>query len=112
MDILGSPDCTVLLIDDEVALLHALASALRSLAGFRVLTASGPTAAAALYDAADVVLTDWNMPDGGGARVLADCRKPVLVYSADDEVRHAHQLRKPATVEEIERALLQTLRQR
>lgn len=96
---------TVLLVDDETVGLRVLASALHAFLGWDILTAVGPVAAAKLYDKADVVVTDWVMPDGGGARVLAECNRPVLVISAAEGIDHPHCLPKPVSVKAVVHAL-------
>lgn len=80
-----SQQITVLVIDDEPLIARSLARMLRG-AGYAVLTAGSPVEAAPLYAQADVVVTDWDMPEGGGARVIAECSKPWLVVSGNSEV--------------------------
>jgi len=78
---------TVLVVDDEPALVRALAINLRS-AGWTVQTASTGAAALDLAAAArpDVVLLDLGLPDMDGTEVLAGIRRwsevPVVVLSA------------------------------
>ncbi len=111
------PDCrkrearrlTVLLIDDDDALIASLTRTIRARLGWEVLSASSPEAAATLYDRVDLVMTDWSMPDGGGARVLAECGKPVVVYSGCGEVGHPFHLYKPAPFDDIHALLLKAL---
>ena len=100
---------TVLVVDDEPLLLAALARQLHRQLGWRVLTAANPGTAQVLYPDADIVLTDWDMPNGGGARVMAECGKPVVIHSADPPLGCPNRVHKPATFEEIVRALLGAL---
>lgn len=72
---------TILIVDDEPMVIRAVARVLRS-RGFEVLSAADPIEARAHYAAADVVLSDWNMPNGGGQRVLDESPKPVVIHSA------------------------------
>ncbi len=96
---------TILLIDDDAIVLRTLARALSGGLGWRVLTALSPALAGALYEQADIVITDWAMPDGGGARVLAECTKPVIVMSASGDIAHPHRLPKPVSLSVIEEAV-------
>ncbi len=65
----------ILVIDDDPAMLRALA---RQLNGHEVLTASGVGEARAILageDVPDVVLTDYFMPDGTGLDVLREAHR-------------------------------------
>lgn len=98
----------VLIIDDDDMLRNALQSALACSCGWHVLTARDPSQAAAFYQQVDVVLSDWAMPFGGGERVLAESPKPVLVYSSEAAITHPYRIRKPATLDTIRDAIVQT----
>jgi DNA-binding response OmpR family regulator len=74
---------TILLVDDDHAMLRSLSRGLRAL-GWGTLSASGPEEARGLIDLCDVVITDWDMPDGGGREVFLTCRdndKPCIVHT-------------------------------
>jgi PAS domain S-box-containing protein len=66
----------ILLIDDEVRILHTFARTLR-LAGYTVITAAGGQEGLAFYhqEEPDVVLLDLRMPGIGGLEVLQAIRK-------------------------------------
>jgi DNA-binding NtrC family response regulator len=83
-----------------------LQSALAETYGWNVAAAADPELAAPLYATVDVVLSDWAMPKGGGARVLAECPRPVVVYSSQADIPHAFALRKPASLQRIHDMLL------
>lgn len=105
---------TVLVADDEEALLRILALVLEE-AGYRVITAHDGRAAldAARTQAADVVITDFMMPELGGGELLsalleARPRTPVIVMSSLEESviarscnGHARFFRKPFDVPEF-----------
>lgn len=67
---------TILLIDDELAVLRVIRRSLRAL-GHDVLTAVGVDAGVEVYrqhyGEIDVLLIDMVMPGGGGAAVLRCC---------------------------------------
>ena len=79
---------TVLVVDDEPAILRALGAGLEA-RGFRVLTA--PTGQAAIdvvaLEAPDVVVLDLNLPDLDGVEVCRRVREwsdvPIVVLSAE-----------------------------
>ena len=83
------PECArILVVDDEALQRDIIADVLRA-AGHEVGLAEGPAAGCVELErgAWDVVLTDWRMPDGGGARLLAEARAscpdaPVIVMTA------------------------------
>ncbi|MEZ0314300.1 MAG: response regulator transcription factor [Myxococcota bacterium] len=98
----------LLIVDDDDALRHALRNAITSLIGWTVVTATDPVDAQQHYASVDVVMSDWNMPLGGGARVIEEARCPVLIYSAE-QVEHIYRLRKPAALPAIHAALVYTM---
>lgn len=105
-----APRLRLLVVDDDPTMCDALARAIEAHLGWEVLTALEPSAAARLYDGVDAVISDWNMPDGGGARVLAECPKPVVIYSAAAVlIDHPHRLSKPSSVESLRNAVLGAL---
>lgn len=77
---------TVLIVDDDHPTRRALMRVLKGL-GWSVLEACDPVEAAGLIAEYDVILSDWDMPHGGGERVLNEALVPVVVYSGRDEVR-------------------------
>ena len=99
----------LLIVDDDEVLRHALARAITGLGGWTVCSAADPVEARAYYASVDVVLSDWNMPHGGGARVIQESPCPVLVYSAE-RVEHTYRLRKPSALQVICEALLHTMK--
>ena len=66
---------SVLLIDDDPALLHMLESAFRR-AGYAVVAASNGESGLSAYarDASDLVILDLNLPDVSGLELLARLR--------------------------------------
>ena len=105
---------TVLVVEDEDALLHVLALILEE-EGYRVLTARNGWAALDVYrdQGADVIITDFMMPDMGGGELLGAVhqerpRLPVIVMSSLEEgivtracLGHARFFRKPFDVPEF-----------
>ncbi len=79
---------TVLVVDDEPAILRALTAGLQA-RGFRVLTAATGQGAidAIALDVPDVVVLDLNLPDLDGVEVCRRVREwsdvPILVLSAE-----------------------------
>lgn len=70
----------LLIVDDCPELLAAYRRILKS--EWSIELAINPTEAAELYPAGfDVVLSDWHMPEGGGARVIAESPAPVVISS-------------------------------
>jgi len=104
---------TVLVVDDEAPIRRSLARLLRG-SGWRVVTADGPVAAGELLCPVsgvmpDVVLSDWDMPDGGGELVaLHASGLPVVFHTGRPEAPPAgtRVLCKPASVEDIDAALV------
>jgi CheY-like chemotaxis protein len=74
-----------LIIDDNVINARVVARTLREL-GWTTTEAHDPIEAAPHYATADVVVTDWEMPNGGGERVLVECGKPVMILSGNQDV--------------------------
>jgi CheY-like chemotaxis protein len=91
---------TVLIIDDDPLIRRAYGRLL-SAGGWSVTSTGSPTTAAALYAQADVVLSDWDMPDGGGARVLRDSPVPVVVHSGSYAGGHRFAVAKPARIGDV-----------
>jgi DNA-binding NtrC family response regulator len=65
----------ICLIDDDVAVLEAMAVGLRD-AGYEVVTAPGAAAGLDLVarDGAQAIVTDMNMPGTSGAQLIAEAR--------------------------------------
>ncbi|MCG8433200.1 MAG: response regulator, partial [Gammaproteobacteria bacterium] len=70
----------LLVIDDQPFLARAVCRLMRS-KGWETLVACDPEEARDLYEDADIVLSDWVMPNGGGERVKRECPKPVVFWS-------------------------------
>lgn len=107
---------TVLIVDDDPGILLMLSHALKPL-GWRVLSAEGPLMAALLYEQCDVVLTDWDMPFGGGLNVLQGAQraqKPVVVHTgnSEDVPDTLPMVTKPSAAQSIHEALMAVLRRR
>ena len=95
---------TVLLIDDSAMLRRALARVLKGY-GWDCVEARDPERAALLYRVADCVLSDWSMPNGGGARVLRESPVPVVIHTGSPDVNAPVVLIKPADPAAIDREL-------
>lgn len=95
-----------LIVDDNEILARTTARMLRAW-GWETVEAHDPVAAAAHYAKVDLVVTDWEMPEGGGERVLAECGKPVFVMTANDDV--ARQLVRARIPVILKPALSQTI---
>lgn len=105
---------TILVVDDEEPLLRVLALVLEE-EGYRVLTARSGRLALEAYErhGADLVITDFMMPEMGGTELVAllqqtKPRMPVIVMSSLDAdiidracSGHAHFFRKPFDVPEF-----------
>lgn len=112
----------VLVVDNEPLIVHAL-RALFEMQGLRVSTAASGAEARRQLAAGPVsaVVTDLNMPGGGGAELVADLRHdartpPVIVLTADDQAAgkllrlgNVQVLRKPARIGEILAAMARAL---
>jgi DNA-binding response OmpR family regulator len=96
----------VLVIDDEAPLRRATARALKGL-GFDATHAAPEEFFSANVEEVDAILSDWDMPDGGGARVLEEALVPVVIMTARPETVPAgvEVVSKPAPLHEIEQAL-------
>jgi two-component system KDP operon response regulator KdpE len=81
-------DASVLVVDDEPAILRAVGAALRA-RGYRVLVASNGTDAVAIAagDEPDVIVLDLGLPDIDGIEVCRRVREwsevPIIVLSAE-----------------------------
>lgn len=67
-----------LVIDDDPTIRRVVARLLQS-RGWHTVEVADP--ADAPYYRADVVVSDWDMPHGGGARVLAESHAPVVLFT-------------------------------
>ena len=107
----------ILIVDDEAPIGRAMSRLLTS-ADHETRVRTSPSAITAEdYAWADVVLTDWDMPDGGGAAVIACCgRTPWVVLSGNDVVVDGIRaaggtaVSKPASLVEITAAIVRALR--
>lgn len=123
---LDVPALRVLLVDDS-PLNRALTGHMLGLLGCKVDTASTGSEAIALAERGyDVVVMDLNMPgmDGRSASLLMHARErdagtrltPVIVLSADEPTSSEHELwcaaylTKPATLDELKRAVARVAR--
>ncbi len=86
---------SILVVDDEAPQRAIIADVLRA-AGHEVGLAAGPAEAGTHLQRQgwDLVLTDWRMPDGGGARLLAEALQrlpdaPVIVMTAYGSIEGA-----------------------
>lgn len=74
----------ILIVDDDTTVLRAMKRILKS-TGWDIIDAENPLAVEHLgltYDTFDVVVTDWNMPHGGGDAILKMFNpKKVIVHS-------------------------------
>lgn len=72
----------LLIVDDDALHGRAICRVMRS--HWRVVKYS-PTVAQALVEMAsgqyDVVLSDWNMPNGGGERLIQEASVPIVIYT-------------------------------
>lgn len=103
----------VLIVDDDAPTRRALARLLRG-EGWLADTAADPDEAINYLcerviagDGPLVVLSDWDMPNGGGARVLAESPVPVVIYTGNPDAPPAgtRVLTKPAELNVINAAL-------
>ena len=91
----------ILLVDDEIDLLHGLKKNLRLL-GFKVLTATSGGEAFELFMVHnfDLVITDMRMPNGDGLELLNNLRKidssiPVICFiteCSDQQIQEVEKL--------------------
>ena len=73
----------VLVVDDDPMIRRGNARVLKGL-GWTVVEAGDPVQAIEHYPQVDVVLSDLEMPNGGGARVLQESPVPVVIHSGND----------------------------
>ena len=102
---------TILVVDDDPMIVRALVRYLRGY-GYNVVSAPDPNNAIKYYKEIDAAISDWQMPYGGGLRVLQECPAPVIIHSGIAErlpkdliKKAAVVLAKPATPEELNAAL-------
>jgi DNA-binding response OmpR family regulator len=74
---------TILVLDDDPTLRELVARMLR-VHGYSTRTASTPIMHP--YDGVDVTVSDWEMPDGGGERVLREATCPVVIMTGRADV--------------------------
>lgn len=98
---------TLLIVDDQEPLRRALARGLE-IYGWNAITVADPIEAREHYSNVHVVLTDWDMPNGGGERVLRESTVPVVVHTGGSApVPH---LTKPVSLTELDKALREAAR--
>jgi CheY-like chemotaxis protein len=88
----------ICVIDDEIVVLDATASALRD-AGYEVVTAPGAAAGLDIISRTgiDAIVTDMNMPGTGGAELIAEVRArwpdmPIIAISGSHTAEGASML--------------------
>lgn len=103
----------VLIIDDDRLIRRANVRVPRD-RGWLTIEAIHPGEAEAVYDLCDVVLSDLDMPEGGGERVLRESPIPVVLCSASDRAPELHRfvLAKPASADEIDAMLKRAIEAR
>jgi EAL domain-containing protein (putative c-di-GMP-specific phosphodiesterase class I) len=117
----------ILVVEDEPALLRAMARALRH-EGFDAATAENGRAAAALLGTTefDVVLSDIRMPDMDGIRLLRTVREhdlelPVILVTGSPDIQTAQQaiehgafryITKPVQLKQLEQTVRKAVRLR
>lgn len=101
-----APIPVLLILDDDAPIRRALARVLGPM-GWIIRAAESPLQPREVYDDVAVVLSDWDMPDGGGARVLAESPAPVVIYTGRPDAPPAgtRVLCKPSEIEAIDAAL-------
>lgn len=102
----------VLVVDDDPMVRRGNARVLKG-RGWSVVEACDPVDAIQHYGQVDVVLSDLDMPNGGGERVLHESPVPVVLHSANDAgVERSgakYVCMKPAGADALEAALLKAL---
>jgi CheY-like chemotaxis protein len=111
----AEPLHTVIAVDDDPIVLKALARMLRGW-GWNVIGIDNPQDLDLRQQGAQVILTDWDMPGGGGPEVLRRALLPVVIYSSSDlrDIREVsgyevEVIAKPAEAREINAALRRAL---
>ena len=102
---------TVLVVDDDHALLRATTRMLRAI-GLQVIPCDTVDEAVGRMLDCDVVLSDYDMPDGGGPRMLAEAKragKPLTFHSGSTGIDHPYVVKKPATLDELQDGLLRAM---
>jgi len=87
----------VLLVNDDLCVLTVLAKCFEHV-GWDVVIAGGVQKAESSIPDVDVVVADYDIPNGGGKVVVASCaehHKPVVVLTGDERVTHQHIVLKP-----------------
>lgn len=103
----------LMIVDDDATLRRTLARMLRN--HWDCVVVSGVLEAVAKMREAhiDVILSDWDMPDGGGARLIELAKAggiPIIILSGGYNIRcSARMIAKPATLEDIDRALWEAI---
>lgn len=73
----------LLIVDDDQLITRSLKRSMKR--DFDIITANTVEEGILNIEKADVVLTDWSMPGGGGSKIVSACNthnKPVVIMSA------------------------------
>mgnify|MGYP000026056596 CR=1 FL=1 len=104
-------DKTVLIIDDCAEIVRSTARKLRQYWGVETATTVGE--ALAKIPVAHVILSDWDMPEGGGAKILEVATVPVVIYTGGFRTefmsKAAGFIEKPARTEDLDKILFEAL---
>lgn len=98
----------LLIADDDQRMRRALVRSLSK--HYEITEASDAAEAIDKLPAVDLVLTDWDMPAGGGARVVRACqvvRKPVLIHTGNFAVvrEYPNSIIKGSSIDDILRKI-------
>jgi response regulator of citrate/malate metabolism len=82
---MGSPELTVLVVDDDFRVANMHAGIVNALPGFTVTGTANTLADARAADAVDLALVDVYLPDGSGVDLIRELRCDCMVLSAATE---------------------------
>lgn len=105
----------IVVLDDDRLVARATARILKSMGFTNVGRCAGPLPDPDQYEGVDLVITDWDMPEGGGARVVGEALSPVIVVTGNADPQGIHHqmgvpvVSKPFTPQELEQAILSVL---
>lgn len=110
---------TILLVDDDVTILRGYERLFRR-DGWSVMRSADPVRAAPMLEGCDVVITDWDMPNGGGLRMVSEARQagvPVIVHSGSnkqeiEEQANAVVMSKPCSFSELKAQAIKAISQK
>ena len=111
-------DKVVLIVDDSVEILRATSRLIGRY--WMVETAATVGEAITKLPVADVILSDWDMPEGGGRKILEVALAPVVIHSGGSRHFHSKEdqkameraagfIEKPASIEDLDKILYQAL---